>query len=643
MAESLLVALLVLVPLAGAGAVLAARRRSPGTVAALALAPTAAALVLGTAAAAVQPTTTWRWGGQLEVGLAVEGLARVMVVLVPAVALPVLAYAAGNRRDDPGLPRLLALLVAFVGAMLALVAAADLLTLLVAWELVGACSWALIGHDWRDARNPPAALQAFLTTRVGDLGLFAAAGITVVAAGSARYEALGALTGWQASAVGAGLLLAAAAKSAQLPFSPWLFSAMAGPTPVSALLHSATMVAAGAYLLARAVPELAGAGWLSSAVVGLGLATAVAGGIVATVQDDLKRVLAASTSAQYGLVLIAVGAGSVAAAGAHLVGHAALKALLFLAGGIAVDAAGGGRLGTMRLGRALPLPAVTFAVGALALAAVPPLGAAWSKEAVLAAAVHHGAWAGTGVVVAGLLTAGYAGRLALLAYGPGRTTERPHPPPRSEKVAVIALAGATVMLGVAWLPGAGDLVEGLTGGRLFESTPGELAVSVTTVAAGLIAVAVLDRRRRLLALGLPATVRAGAAAWLGLPALARRSVVDPTLALAQALAAADDRVIDAGVRTAARVAAGCSRALSWWGERGVDGVVRGTSATAVRLATASRRGDERGVDGAVEALARGTGTAGRHSRRLQTGLAHQYYVLVALGLLAALVVAAVGS
>ncbi|MDP8988032.1 MAG: NADH-quinone oxidoreductase subunit L, partial [Actinomycetota bacterium] len=117
----------------------------------------------------------------------------------------------------------------------------------------------------------------------------------------------------------------------------------------------------------------------------------------------------------------------------------------------------------------------------------------------------------------------------------------------------------------------------------------------------------------------------------------------PTLALAHALAAADDRVVDAGVRATARVAAGFSRALSWWGERGVDGVVRGAGATAVRLATASRRSDEQAVDGAVEALARGTGAAGHHSRRLQTGLAHQYYVLVGLGLVVALVVAAVGA
>lgn len=645
MATSLVAVLLVAVPLAGAGAVLAARRRPPAVGTGIALAATATTLALGVAAAVVEPSAGWRWGSQLELGLAVEGLARVMVVLVPAVALPVLAYAGADRRSDPALPRLLALLVAFVGAMLALVAAGDLLTLLVAWELVGACSWALIGHDWRDPDDPPAALHAFLTTRVGDLGLFAAAGIAVVAAGTARYDGLGSLAGWEASAVGAGILLAAAAKSAQLPFSPWLFSAMAGPTPVSALLHSATMVAAGAYLLARTVPEVTGAGWLPGAVIAVGLATALAGGVVASLQSDLKRALAASTSAQYGLVLVAVGAGSVAAAGAHLVGHALLKSLLFLAGGIAVVAAGSGKLSGMRLGRRLPVPAGAFAVGALALAAVPPLGAAWSKEAVLGAAVHHGTWAGAGVVLAGLVSAAYAGRLALLAYGPGPSggPDVRHRPPAPEPAAVVALAAATVLFGLVWLPGAGGLVEELTGGHLFSSRPGEMALSVAAVAAGLGAVVVLERRRRLADLALPERVRAAASAWFGLPALARRAVVDPTLATSRALAAVDDQVVDAGVRAAVRVAAGCSRVLSWWGERGVDGVVRGIAAGAVRLAAASRRGDEHGVDGAVEAMARGTGTAGRHSRRLQTGLAHQYYVLAGVGLLVTVVVAAVGS
>lgn len=634
--------LLLLVPLAGAAG-LAGLRRRPAALLPASVAILAATLVVGIWAALSEPSAGWAWGGGIALGLAVEGLGRVMVVLVPAVALPVVAYAASTMRHDPGLARLLALLSAFVAAMLVLVAAADLLTLLVGWELVGVTSWALIAHDWRDPDRPRLAGHAFLTTRVGDLGLVAAAAAALGVAGSADFADLGSLRGWPAQVVGAGLLLAAAAKSAQLPFSPWLFSAMAGPTPVSALLHSATMVAAGAYALARTVPLLDGASWLPGAVAGLGAATAVAGGIVATVQTDLKRALAASTSAQYGLVLVAVGAGSTAAAGAYLVTHAVFKSLLFLAAGVALHAAGTLELGRLRLGRALPFTAAAFAVGALALAAVPPLGAARSKEEVLAAAAHDSAWLGAAVVVAAFLSALYAGRLALLAFGRGGAGTAAHSGPGPvERAALAGLAVATVGLSALWLPGAGGVVEAATGGRLIEGAAWELPVSLAALAGAGAVVVLLARRGRLVTLALPPGMQAGLASWVGLPVVARRVVVDPVLSLSRILAAFDDRVVDAGVRAAARVPVALSRAASWWGEPSLDGVVRAVSGATLRAAVISRRADEDGVDRAVEDLARGTGAAARTSRRLQSGLAHQYYVIVAVGLVATVAVAALG-
>lgn len=634
--------LLLLVPLAGAAG-LAALGRRPGALLPVSVTVLAATLAAGIWAAASEPSARWAWGGGIALGLAVEGLARVMVVLVPAVALPVVAYAAATMGHDPGLARLLALMSSFVAAMLVLVAAADLLTLLVGWEVVGATSWALIAHEWRDPERPRLAGHAFLTTRAGGLGLVAAAAVSLGVTGSAGYADLGSLRGWPVHVVGAGLLVAAAAKSAQLPFSPWLFPAMAGPTPVSALLHSATMVAAGAYALARTVPLLGGASWLPGAVAALGAATAVAGGIVASAQTDLKRALAASTSAQYGLVLVAVGAGSTAAAGAHLVTHAVFKSLLFLAAGVALHAAGTLDLGRMRLGRAQPFTAVVFATGALALAAVPPLGAARSKEEILAAAAHHSLWLAAGVVVAAFLSALYAGRLAVLAFGPGRAASpaRSGPGP-VERAAVGALAVATVALAVLWLPGAGAAVEAATGGRLVEGAAWELPVSLAVVAGAGALVTLLARRRRLVTLALPAGVQAALASWMGLPVLARRVVVEPVLSVSLALARFDDRVVDAGVRAAARVPAALSRAASWWGEPSIDGVVRAVSGGTLRAAGMSRRVDEEGVDRAVEDLARGTGVAGRTSRRLQSGLAHHYYVIAAVGLVATVAVAAVG-
>lgn len=651
--------LLLLVPLAGAAG-LAALRRRPAALLVGSVATMAATVVVGVWASVTQASAGWRWGGGIALGLSVEGLGRIMVVLVPAVALPVVAYAAATMRDDRGLARLLALLSAFVAAMLVLVAAADLLTLLVGWELVGVTSWALIAHDWRDPERPRLAGHAFLTTRAGDLGLVAAAAVAVGVAGSADYGDLGSLRGWPAQVVGAGLLLAAAAKSAQLPFSPWLFSAMAGPTPVSALLHSATMVAAGAYLLARTVPLLDGAPWLPGAVAALGAATAVAGGIVATVQSDLKRALAASTSAQYGLVLVAVGAGSTAAAGAHLVTHAVFKSLLFLAAGVALHAAGTLELAKLRLGRALPFTAAAFAAGALALAAVPPLGAARSKEQVLAAAAHDSAWLGAAVAAAAFLSALYAGRLAVLAFGrgsAGASALSPAPAPSGpesaetaahsrpgpvERAALGGLAVASVALGALWLPGAGEVMEAATGGRLIEGAAWELPVSLAALAAAGAVVVLLARRGRLVTLALPPGVQTGLADWFGLPVVARRVVVDPVLSLSRTLATFDDRVVDAGVRAAARVPVALSRAASWWGEPSFDGVVRAVSGGTLRAAVISRRADEGGIDRAVEDLARGTGVAGRTSRRLQSGLAHQYYVIVAAGLVATVAVAALG-
>ncbi|MFP5319159.1 MAG: proton-conducting transporter membrane subunit [Acidimicrobiia bacterium] len=631
--------LLLLVPLAAAAGLTALGRR-PAALLAASVGAMAATVAVGAWAAAAQPSAAWRWGAGIALGLSVEGLGRVMVVLVPAVALPVMAYAAVSMRHDDALPRLLALLSAFVAAMLVLVAAADLLTVLVAWELVGALSWALIAHHWRDPERPRLAAHAFLTTRAGDLGLVAAAAVALVA-GGAHYAALSSLQGWPAHVVAGGLLVAAAAKSAQLPFSPWLFSAMAGPTPVSALLHSATMVAAGAYLLARTVPVLDGASWLPGAVAALGAATALAGGVVASVQRDLKRALAASTSAQYGLVLVAVGAGSTAAAGAHLVTHAAFKALLFLAAGVALHAAGTLELGSLRLGRALPFIAAAFAVGALALAGVPPLGAARSKEEILAAAAHHSPWLGVAVVLAGFLSALYAGRLAVLAFGPGPPGVQQRPG-AVERASVGALAAATIALGVLWLPGAAEMVERATGGRLFEPRAWELPASLLAVVAAALALAALARAGRLLSMAVPEGMGAFLGSWVGLPTLARRVVVDPVLSLSHTLASFDDRVIDAGVRAAARVPVVLSRAASWWGERSLDGVVAAVSGGTLRAAAVSRTADERAVDRAVEELARGTGAAGRNSRRLQDGLAHHYYVIVAVGLAAALAVAALG-
>lgn len=623
---------LPLLPVAGALAIAALRGR-PRAHPALALATLGVTLGVAAWAAAAQPAAVLGWGPVLGLHVAAGGFARVMVVLVPAVAAPIAVYAAATEADGRG--RLLALMVGFVGAMELVVIAADFLTLLVSWELIGAASWSLIGHGWRDADTGRAAAQAFVTTRVGDLGLYLAAGMAFAGSGSFAFARLGATGHPQLEVVAGGVLVAAAAKSAQVPFSPWLFSAMAGPTPVSALLHSATLVAAGAFLLVRLAPVLTAVGWFGPAVIAVGLTTALAGGVVAATQTHAKRVLAGSTSAQYGLMFVAVGAGSTAAAGAQLVTHAAFKSLLFLGAGVAMHAAGTGELGGMRLGRALPRAAVLSGIGALALAAVPPLGGAWSKEQIVGAAVEHAGWLGAGVLVAALLTALYASRYQLLAYGPapdGAAAPSEHHPGRVELAGPAVLAAGTLALSVLWLPGAAGVVARATAGRLPPGAAWEQALSLALLAAGVAVTVALWRRGRLVTLALPAPVQRAGAGWLGLPAASHHLVVDPVLALARVLARFDDRVIDAGVRAVVWLAARTSRLLDRRAEWSIDGAVRGVAGGVLRLASGSRVTDERAVDGVlVEGTAGRVGAAGRASRRLQTGLSHHYYVFVAAG------------
>lgn len=624
-------AFLLLTPLAGAALVVGLRRRRAlvGTVAVGAVVVTLA-LAAWSVFCGV-PSLTWRWGAGLSLGLDLEGFGRVMAILVPAIAAPVVGYAAAGEGEEAG-PRLLAWLLGFVAAMELLVLATDFLTLLIGWELVGACSWALIGYQWRDPERPRAAAQAFLTTRFGDLGLYLAAAAAFAATGSLEFSALGAAHGPYLQVVAAGVLVAAAAKSGQVPFAPWLFSAMAGPTPASALLHSATMVAAGAYALIRLWPWLEPVGWLGPTVVGVGLVTTLAGGIVATLHSDLKKVLAGSTSSQYGLMFLAVGAGSTAAAGVQLVTHAVFKSLLFLGAGVAIHSAGSGRLDRLQLGTALPWTARLVAVGVLALAAVPPLGGAYSKEAILAVASGAAPWLGVGVLLSGALTAFYAGRLLLLAYGPG-PGQSERPPRRGEIVGLGVLAALSLLLGLLWIPGVAPLLEHATSGVLVEGSAWEFVASLAIVGVAAAVGLMLWRGGRLFSLGLPSVARDTIADWLGLPSVGRALVGRPVLRLSAWLARFDDRVVDAGIRATAAVARFGSRGLSRWGEQLADGVVEGLARLTVQGATASSLLDDRGIDGAVEMTARGVGVAGTASRRLQTGLAHQYYVVMAVGVL----------
>ncbi len=583
----------------------------------------AGTLLLAVLAAAQGWQGGFAWGAGLALHLALTPLSAAVAITVPAVALAVLIFAAAHE-DARGLARLLGLMLIFCGAMLLTVTAADLLTLLIGWEIMGFCSWALIGHHWRDRANMASGRYAFVTTRLGDLGLFLALMATWSGAGALDYAALGRLDGVPLALAAFGILIAAGAKAGQGPFAPWLFRAMDGPSSVSALLHAATMVAAGAYLLARLHPWLADVPGWSGAVIELGLFTALASGAVAVMQGHAKKLLAGSTSAQLGLMFVAVGAGYPGVAVVHLVTHAAFKAPLFLSAGIAGDAAGTYRLREMGYMRALPWTAGLTALAALALAAVPPLGAAWSKEQIAAAAMHESLLLGLAVMVAGALSAAYAARFWFLAYGPGNAVPkaRPHWP---EIAALGALALACTALGLLWL----GPVQAALPMRLPEGGSLEIGASLALLAVGLLAGLTLARRET--------ATEPHAADWLGLPALIGRGIVRPFERLATLAARLDDSVLDAIPRGAAlgarTVARGGRRA---WGAMQADqGLINAAvwqvAAMTRALARLGAGPGETLSDGLPEGAARITGRTGADVRRLQTGLSHHYYAIFGIG------------
>lgn len=573
----------------------------------------AATLALVVLAVAGDWTAALDWSAALRLQAGLTPLSATVALLVPVIALPVTGYAGANT--PAGIRRMLALLLLFVGAMELLVIAADLLTLLIGWELVGACSWALIAHHWRDRDGPAAARYAFVTTRLGDLGLFLAAMTAFAGTGSFAYADLEQLDRVALNLLVAGVLLSAAAKSGQVPFAPWLFRAMAGPAPVSALLHAATMVAAGAYLLIRLQPVLDGVPWFGPAAIGIGLITALSGGVVALLQPHAKKLLAASTSAQYGLMFVAVGAGYPAVAALHLVAHACFKALLFLAAGIAGDRAGSYLLVRMQLGRSLPIAAALSALGALALAGVPPLGAAWTKEVVTAAAGHAAPWLGGAVIVAGGLSAAYAVRFQWLAYGPGDGAgDNGADGLTWETAALGLLALTTLLLSLLWWPPFKASIAGLLQTVPPRSKSWEMAASLLALGAGLYAGRLLAGRYAALGNGEPA---AALAAWLGLPGLIEKLVVRPSQSLAQTAWRLDDHCLDALPRGAAALGGGLAVAWGRFGELVTDGLPEGSA----RLAA----------------------LGGNDVRRLQTGLSHHYYALIAVAVLLLAGILAVAS
>jgi NADH-quinone oxidoreductase subunit L len=412
-------------------------------------------------------------GASLRMGIALDALTAVMLVMVTFVGLLIFIFSAGYMAEDERFTRFFAFLSLFAAAMLGVVIANDLLLLFMCWELVGLASYLLIGFWFFKPEAAAAARKAFLTTRIGDVGffvgmlwLYAASGTLVFydgGNGCLERDNVAKLTVMMAggmplaSVIGLLIFVGAMSKSGQVPLHVWLPDAMEGPTPVSALIHAATMVAAGVFLMARIYPLIDG-GPALTVITWVGAITAIFGSLVAVAQNDIKRILAYSTVSQLGYMMMGLGAGGVAVAMFHLITHAFFKALLFLGAGSVIHGCHHEQdirhMGGLRA--KMPLTFMTYAVGTMALAGVPLLFSGfWSKDEIL-----HAAWAWQPSKIPfllGLIGAGFTAfymtrQMAYVFFGKYRGHHAAHESPPIMTMPLIILAVCAVLLGFIGTP-----------------------------------------------------------------------------------------------------------------------------------------------------------------------------------------------
>ncbi len=606
------------------------------------------------------PVAEWIALGDLHVpwALKVDALSVTMMLMVSGVSTLIHLYAIGYMRADvrfQGDParyrRFFVYFNLFVAAMMVLVSGDSFLTLFVGWEGVGLCSYLLIGFWYEKGEggigNALAGKKAFLTNRIGDVGFLVAMFLAYWGFGSlqfdevfARAEHAGAAAVGLATAIGLFLLVGATGKSAQLPLFVWLPDAMAGPTPVSALIHAATMVTAGIYMIVRTHVLFEMAPLAAAAVAVVGSATALFAATIAVGQYDIKRVLAYSTISQLGFMVAAAGLGAYVAAMFHLVAHAFFKALLFLAAGSVIqglehahhadahaasshstfDANDMRGMGGLR--RRMPVTFWVYAVGAAALAGIPPLAGFFSKDEILAEASHRSPLAYALLTAAAVLTAFYMGRqMWMVFFGRPRSTpaSRAQESPPIMTMPLLALAALSLVGGVLNLPGLHTLAHWLEPALGGEEV-GEFELPVAALSTGLaflsIAASWWVYARRPLGEGQPDPLRRALGSVF--VALERKWWVDevygaivvrPYARLAALLAqVVEERLWHDGFHDG--ILAGGFRRLTGWLSQGFDLPV---------------------IDGAANGLARVTQQAAEALGRVQTGYVRTYALSLLLG------------
>jgi NADH-quinone oxidoreductase subunit L len=561
-----------------------------------------------------------------ELGWMLDGLSIMMYFLVNLVGLLVFIYALGYMHGDDRVPWFFAAFSLFVGAMLILVGAPNLVQLIIGWEGVGLASYFLIGFYWDDLDNVRAGNKAFMTNKVADVGLVLGAIILGVTIGTFDFAHLSELAAEHSSELGAvavvgGALLffGAMGKSAQFPFHIWLPDAMAGPTPVSALMHAATMVTAGIYLMARVFPLFE---YLADEVRGwmvvIGAITLFAIGLLALVANDIKRVLAYSTVSQLGYMMTAVAAGGYTAALFHLFTHAFFKALLFLGAGSVIHAVHSNDMSDMGgLRKYMPTTYWTFVVGSLALAGIFPLAGFWSKDEILATLGHEGYTAVMWVAIAGaFVTAFYMTRcVALTFFGEFKGHGEPHEAPRIMTGPLVGLAIPSILFGllnipgVSW-PGIGNFTEWL--GVRVVAMGDHHAESIDFALAGV---------------GLGAALLGIALGWAiwGKDRETQRARDTFRVPVLYPLLENKYFIDDAALGLVGATTGPIARFVDWTNTYIIDAVVNGVGGATKLLGGVVYNGiDQLGVDGIFNGLSAAADSAGGALRKLQTGKVQEY-------------------
>ncbi len=413
----------------------------------------------------VVPDISWlviEGGVSIHLGLMVDSLAAVMLVVVTIVSLMVQIYSQGYMDGDPGYHRYFAFMSLFTASMLGLVLADNLLFLFVFWELVGLCSYLLIGFWFHRPLAADAAKKAFIVTRLGDFGFLAAILALYYNTGTFDIAELhglaiaGTLAGTTLTWAAIGILSGAVGKSAQFPLHVWLPDAMEGPTPVSALIHSATMVSAGVFLVARTYPLFAHSGEALATVAIIGGFTAIFAATMGLVMTDIKRVLAYSTISQLGYMMLGLGTGGVAIGIFHLFNHAFFKALLFLGAGSVNHATGTfdmRRMGGLR--RVMPWTYATFVIASLSIAGIWPLSGFWSKDEILVSSLGSQPVLFYLAMITVFMTAFYMFRVVFMTFGGEYRGEgKPHESSSVMVTPMVVLAALAIVSGLWNVGGA---------------------------------------------------------------------------------------------------------------------------------------------------------------------------------------------